>query len=272
MIRIDLAFFYRLGQAFQRLKELKLPLSDLEVWVPSIEAENILSNLFHNESVLTPAMRSSIPSANALRRHLGTLMNKDLGEEVTASEIQMLNGLIAQFEPVLTGELSVADAYYVEEKPPYSTVRLMTEGECLFPPDLADKVPEAVADMKEAGKCLAFELATACGFHTMRAMECVLRRYWSTVTKNKPHPRQRNLGVYLNKLEEGGHGPPKVIAALRQIKDLHRNELNHPGDALELEEAIALLGLARSAVTAMLSAIAPAPLMLTPPDADPAAG
>lgn len=178
-------------------------------------------------------------------------------------------GLVQQldtFEAVLQSELAVADAYLVSEKPPYFTVRLIANGEVLFSADVATKVPDALPDLQSAGKCLAFELATACGFHTMRAMEAVLRRYWEVTTGNKPHPKQRSLGVYLRGLEDNKCGDAKVIAALKQIKDLHRNEISHPDQTLSVTEAISLVGMARSAVDAMLKVIPEPHFELTAPD------
>lgn len=166
------------------------------------------------------------------------------------------------FEPVLKAELHAADAYFVSKKGGYDTLDLISQAEVLFPPDLPDKVPEAVRDIQEAGKSIAFELGTAAGFHILRANEAVLLRYWDAVTGRAPRPKNRNLGNYIKKLDELKAGDEKVRATLRQIKDLHRNTLVHPEDVLTTDEAINLLGIIRSAVSAMLKSI-PAPLLLT---------
>jgi hypothetical protein len=121
------------------------------------------------------------------------------------------------------------------------------------------KVSNAVPDIREAGKCLAYELGTAAGFHALRAMEAVLRRYWEVVTEDKPHPGQRNIGVYIQKIEKSGVGDAKVIAVLKQIKDLHRNPLMHPEETLSLQDAIGIFGIVQSAMGAMLKEI-PSPV------------
>jgi hypothetical protein len=63
----------------------------------------------------------------------------------------------------------------------------------------------------------------------------------------------RNIGVYLNALKQAGKGDAKVLAALKQMTDLHRNPLIHPEAVLTLEEALSIMGVARSAIGAMLA-------------------
>jgi len=50
-------------------------------------------------------------------------------------------------------------------------------------------------------------------------------------------------------------GDPKLVAVLKQIKDLHRNEFIHPETTLTLDEAMGLLGIAHSAIVYMLCAL-----------------
>jgi hypothetical protein len=156
---------------------------------------------------------------------------------------------------VIVAELAVADAYFVSRKAGYDTYTLISNAEAVFPADLPIKVPNAIPDIREAGKCLAYELGTAAGLHALRAMEAVLRKYWETITGGKPHPSQRNIGLYLQKMEKLGVGNSKVIAALKQIKDLHRNPLMHPEETLNLEDAIGIFGIVRSAMGGMLKEI-----------------
>jgi hypothetical protein len=79
-----------------------------------------------------------------------------------------------------------------------------------------------------------------------------LRRYWDHVSNGKARPKRFNIGDYLKRMDDLSVGDQKIKATLRQIKDLHRNELMHPENSLDLDEAIALLGIAQSAIAAML--------------------
>jgi hypothetical protein len=74
----------------------------------------------------------------------------------------------------------------------------------------------------------------------------------------------RNIGVYLNAMKQARKGDEKILASLKQMTDLHRNPLIHPEVILTPEEAIATLGIARSAIAAML-VVLPVPPPTTKP-------
>ena len=81
-----------------------------------------------------------------------------------------------------------------------------------------------MADVRSAGKCIAFELGTAAGFHLLRALETVVLVYRKHVMPGNPdpNPNNRNLGQYIKDMEENGVGerktrkyPPAKPGALR---------------------------------------------------------
>jgi len=59
------------------------------------------------------------------------------------------------------------------------------------------------------------------------------------------------MGEYIKKVEAEGANP-KIVGTRRQIKDLHRNPLMHPDAVLSEPDAIVLLGVVTSAITAMI--------------------
>lgn len=228
------------------------------------EAEDQLEGLFHPKAIYFQALRGAFADGNVLYEAIKKLTtHPDPARKMDFFDVYSVINALDNFEPVLKAELRAADAYFVSKKGGYDTIDLITRGDVLFPGGFADKVPEAVRDVQEAGRCLAFELGTAAGFHLLRANEAVLLRYWDAVTSKAAKPRNRNLGSYLAKLDDMKAGDEKVRATLRQIKDLHRNTLVHPEDVLTVDEAIDLWGIIRSAVSAMLKAIPAAPLVLT---------
>src|SRR5207248_6636203 len=87
-------------------------------------------------------------------------------------------------------------------------------------------------------------------FHSMRATESAARDYWCRLTQDAlPEPPQ------LKKLIDGlkGHGAnPKVLAALDQIRDLHRNPIMHPDVRIDLSEALAVWLSTSSAIIAIV--------------------
>lgn len=158
--------------------------------------------------------------------------------------------------------MNISPAYLVVKKRGYDTADLIARAEVLFPADLVRKVPEALEDVRQAGKCMAFELGTAAGFHTMRATELVLRHYYDAVMNGAERPKTNNIGDYLREMENAKAGDAKTLATLRQIKDSHRNELIHPEENLTLDDALALIGISQSAIVAMLREVPEAPFVL----------
>ncbi|MPZ40571.1 MAG: hypothetical protein GEU95_21480 [Rhizobiales bacterium] len=151
------------------------------------------------------------------------------------------------------GAMSAMGSFLVSQKGSHEVFALLFEGEKLYPSELREKVPEAIFDAQQAGKCLAYDVATACGFHAFRVTESVVRRYWSFATGGAAHPKVRSLGVYIAAFVRAGAGDPKVLAALKQMNELHRNPLIHPEAALTTDEALNIVGLSRSLVAAMLA-------------------
>lgn len=163
---------------------------------------------------------------------------------------------ISSFKTVLEAEFQTASVYLVTAKRGYDVPTLLENAETIFPPELNSKIPQVQDDLREAGKCLAFNLGTAAGFHLLRALETVVCSYWYVVMNKSPLPSNRNLGNYINEMARGDHpARKKVLFALRQVKDLHRNSIMHPEETLDLDQAIALLGTVQSAIALMLPTV-----------------
>jgi hypothetical protein len=181
--------------------------------------------------------------------------NLDQGRVLPRILVWQVREAYKNFKIVLLADLGVLHSYFVTQKGGFDTISLLAYGENLFPPELASKVPEALFDARQAGKCLAFELPTACGFHVFRATESVLRKYYLQVTGSSVAPKVRNIGVYLNSMKQKKVGDEKINFALKQMADLYRNPLIHPEAVLTQEEAIGVFGLARSAIAGMLAVL-----------------
>ena len=163
---------------------------------------------------------------------------------------------LRQFEAVLNAELAQMDTYYVSQKGCYSTYHLILQAEIMFPTTIRDfMTPESIEDIRQGGRCLAFELPTASGFHFLRATESVLHKYYDVISHGEERPKSRNMGKYIEALEKVPNVDDKVLSVLRQIKNLHRNPIMHPEAVLDMEEASTLLGIVQSAITTMISVV-----------------
>jgi hypothetical protein len=255
MLPISIPYVYNLGTELQRLRHIaaETALKD-SMWIlMNVERE---LNEFLNGSVYTHTLKASVAPGKALLDAIKRLTTKpDKDQNLDFYDTYSLTNTLQSFETVFTAEMNVGAAYLVTKKRGYDTGDLIWRAEVLFPTELPIRVPECVGDIREAGKCIAFEMGTAAGFHIMRAVELVLRKYWDNVTNKRPRPDNGNMGIYLREMENANVGDEKVRACLRQIKDLHRNALMHPEDNLTLDDAIGLLGISQSAIIAMLREI-----------------
>jgi hypothetical protein len=255
VIPISLPYIYSLSTALQPLSTIQGERSLKDSFYTLLTAETML-NTFLTQSVYSTHLKATRAPAMKLLGAIRRLtIEPDKDRLLDIYDVYSLHSAFNEFDTVMTAELEVGNAFWVTQKRGYDSHELINTAENLFPPELIERVPETIYDLRQLGKCIAFELGTAAGFHAMRATELVLRQYWDSVTNGKPRPETNNIGDYLRELDRLQAGDQKTRATLRQIKDLHRNELIHPEVVLSLDDAIALLGIAQSAIIAMLREI-----------------
>jgi hypothetical protein len=160
-----------------------------------------------------------------------------------------------EFETVFSAEIQTFATYFASQKGIYSTSDLIERTGKVFPESLRSRLPkECIADISQAGKCIAFEVPTAAAFHIIRATESVIRLYYAYVVKKPLKPQLRNWGAYIKNLNEAG-ADPKITGFLDHIRELHRNPVLHPEEMLTSEDALVLMGAATSAIVQMMLAI-----------------
>jgi len=257
MIRITLQYLWGLSEQLEPLGKLDPSLETtmstmdlmIVIWEPQSALETLISG-----SVFASTLRSSKPHALHLRKLMNEQTSKtELEDKISNYVIWQLKQAYDQFKIAFLAELATFPAYFVSQKGSHDTLTLLDQPVQMFPADLQTKVPEAMYDVAEAGKALCYELPTACGFHLFRVTEAVLRRYYSHVTGGSAPPKVRNIMVYVNAMRQKKCGDEVILSVIEQMSKLHRNPLIHPEAALTLDEAISIHGIARSAVTAMLT-------------------
>jgi hypothetical protein len=253
VIKIYIPYLLDVFSSIEKLERIKTEeCAYMDVFSDFYGAQSSLESLY-NTSVFAPYLRSSAYLSNELLKLVkGQNTDFDMKRRVPFYMMHSIQAKAKEYKIALIAELGVFDSYFVTKKGAFDTNSLLNGGESIFPPDLVKKVPEALFDAREAAKSLAYELPTAAGFHTFRATESVVRKYYYHVTGGGAAPKVRNLGVYLNALKQAGKGDPKVLGALKQMADLHRNPTIHPETVLTVDEAIAILGIAQSVVSTML--------------------
>ena len=161
-----------------------------------------------------------------------------------------------EMETVLEAEVQSLDTYLVSQKGTHSTPDLIDRAEVIFPVSIRERLPSlAISDVRMAGRCLALDNPTACGFHILRAVESVMAEYYNLVT-GKPIPsRMRNWGIYLKKLRQHPKSSEMVTGILDHIRMNYRNPILHPEVFLSEDDAEALLGVSASAIRTIVMEI-----------------
>lgn len=160
-----------------------------------------------------------------------------VGSQAEASAI--FAGVVSRvenFESLFFAEGPNIDAYLVEEVGILSVRKLLNDASQDFAAaGVLDALPAiAVDDYKAAGRCLAFGLHTACGFHLMRSLESLIVAYYVRIIGKAP--RQRNWGRYIADLEK--KAPEHLLGQLKHLKNSERNPLIHPETTLSQAEAV----------------------------------
>ena len=265
METVNLPFFYQLGAKLNRLVEMDMEQDGdkVTIFLAASGARWAVEELFGLALGLTVCKAARDELFSAMEKWQQSLKGKPI-DEIDAGERLRLGEMTTKakvFETILTAELQTIEAYHPSKKGIYSTRDLIAEADRILPDAMRERLrPEVVEEIRQSGRCLAFDNATASGFHIMRATEALMHQYYLTVCKPTPPPKDRleNWGKYLAAFMEcQDQHAHEVAALLQQIKNQHRNPIMHPEVVLTVEEAFTLFEVARAAIIAMASKLRP---------------
>ena len=130
------------------------------------------------------------------------------------------------------------DVFTVTPKGIYNTRLLMEKTERKIPERLrAALPPKAIDDFRQAGRCLAFDVPTACAFHICRGTEALILAYYEKIAGHPwPENINRDWSQYIAHLKKEG-APESITARLDEIRRMDRNAYTHPERTVSLEEA-----------------------------------
>jgi len=256
MQRLNGFLFYQLGnnlkpletiEAGRKLKDVAWVMWAAKVWLDWLLSDKVVPITFSKETGynLLRALQKLVPS------QVGEIPADKLEYELSWVDVFPIANSLREFQIVLQTELGKMDTYFISQKGIYSTSDLIERADNVVLADIVNKLPESIRfDLRQAGRCLAFDLATAAGFHIMRALEGFLRDFYCPAFLGKK-PKARGWNGYIRCLE-GTEADPKILAILDQIRSLHRNPTIHPQEVLTINEAMTLFGIAQSAIVAMV--------------------
>lgn len=262
MLRFDCFDFYKLGLAVHPLTELEDAISAQEVWVALYLAKTEVDTFFR-----TFPLKTSRTPATEFYRAIAAIVPDDLGDMqlvdgegkpriLGQGEISLIKRAARDFETVLRAELSGWDSLFVSPKAAYNTAELISQAE-LMVPESGRKImsPKAVADFRQAGMCLAFNLGTAAAFHAARSTETVIALYYEKLLGSLPTIKSRNWGAYHRNLAKCPSPDAKVLAWLKHLTEEYRNPVLHPEETLSTDAAIEFLNACIALITSIARAL-----------------
>lgn len=256
MKRVNQYYFYQLGMTLHPLSDIQQDaqvasiiweLNSARSWI-----NYLLSNTFVTLVVSKAAASSLVSAINAvIPNNTNDFSSIDPDKKLSWVEWYNITHDLKEFETVFAAELPTFDTYTVLQKGIYSTADLIERAEMAIDESARAILSQGViSDFNQAGRCLALELPTAAGFHTMRAVEGLLREYWKLVIRPSAGRKPPQMAGCIDQLRRNGEDV-KLLDILDHIRDLHRNTIMHPEAFLEMKDALRLFDIAKSAISAM---------------------
>jgi hypothetical protein len=224
---------------------------------PPLVAEQLYWSLVNAEALLNRMLRErafqgSLQEARHLRnliiealfvhflRDIGegkTEFRPDLNWKGTVDDrsFPQLRSVLNGFWHVFQADCRGQETHIVENMPGLNVSDLLNRARVRINEAVLPLVPEAaLVEMDWAGRCWAFRCFTATGFHALRAIELVIDHYLRARSgKEESYSSWYDYVSALAKIEppteDGKRATSKVGARVRDLKDLDRNPLMHPG-------------------------------------------
>ena len=213
-------------------------------------AKTYIDLLLHANSV--PQLDVSKQAAITLQNVLNQILDLHSESPDAVGSVDLFNTFswaFAAFDNAFMLELGRLPIFYVMQKGIYDTKFLILDAAAVYG-TYRDRVPKlAIDDTNQAGRCLAFNLPTAAGFHIARATESVIKAEMAVFGATS---QVRDWSHYGEALAKTG-ADRKVIQIINEIRLLHRNPLFHPEDTLSTAEALTLWSICVSAIQAMVA-------------------
>jgi hypothetical protein len=178
-----------------------------------------------------------------------TSKDSNLGED----QAKRMRKIVDLLRSTLEAELEGFVAFVVTPKR-IETSKLLNGVDSLFNPELFGHLPEiAIHDFTEAGKCIAFERATAAAFQMPRGTEAVLRHYYCRIiSRDRVDLMWGPMVIDLRK-----QGNATLHNNLDNIRHSYRNPTQHPEKVYDIQEVQDLWGLCVDVVNKMMRELHP---------------
>lgn len=159
-------------------------------------------------------------------------MKKDY--QITGEEAKQIENIMDDFNNTITAEIIEVEAYIITDKR-MSVDKLVNDVGSLMAPNVFDELSSIVQyDFQEAGKCIAFERATAAAFHALRGIEGTLRMFFERITQTPPLGLMWG-GIVVQLRRHSSPPPGAILDHLDSMRRNYRNPTAHPDKIYDIE-------------------------------------
>jgi hypothetical protein len=217
---------------------------------PHCISSNIDSLLLNLEDL---NFKVTLSAASELRELRQKFEEYDTTARISLFDKGKLRDIMVKLRYTSRAEARTLDAYVLSEKR-FDVGRLARSPDSFLALGTFGKLPEiARFDLKEAGKCIAFELPTAGAFHLLRAAEDTLRSYFKTFFK-RGSVNKMSWGQLVDRLRSKPRKPKPdevLLHHLDHIRKNFRNPTDHPEMMYDSDQVQDLLALVTDALNRM---------------------
>ena len=249
--------FYNLG-ALQKLRTLRpeelenIALGDrdrVQMWSALSSAIKLIDEFISNpENAILPGAIQVAKELNDAYFAILDKININAEGKLANGELSTLQTTLSKFENLLEYDLKRFPTFSVEKIGIFDSDDLIAHAEHHLS-DIARQniAAKAKSDFQGAGRCLALGEFTASGFHAVRALESVARKYHRLVLARDVGAEDLPLGPVVNDLrkvleeEEGLKASDSplglIIANLARMNNIYRKPITHPEMTLDSPDA-----------------------------------
>ncbi|MGN6313580.1 MAG: hypothetical protein ACTHMO_07460 [Rhodanobacteraceae bacterium] len=232
----SIAGYYQFGTCYRYLLDAR---PEMPVKGDHLVLKNLERFLRQLETLGLTVTKRAASDLEAFCKELeGSQDDETLGDE----RAKRLRKLTLDLRTTLNAEIVGIKAFVTNTKK-IAIENLLGSMKSLFNPGIFERFPEIAAyDFSEAGKCIAFERATAAAFHILRATEANLRHYYKSMIRQKRIASEM-WGPIVADLKV--RNQTKKHAALNNhldhIRASFRNPTQHPETVYDIHECQDLL-------------------------------
>lgn len=249
MKRVNLLEYFELAELLHEAKRVLSSdkLKGGSVWVHTYELPEKLGNFERDDNGFSASKRVAGELVAVIQTWLSenlmdgnsplSFSTEKFDVEFPGWKLSTITRKIDAFKSVFAAECADVDVYSVGQIAIYKTSDLVSTASKSLPEGTRDSIPfGATIEFDDAGRCLAFGLPTACGFHALRGLELVIEGYLRAFGVTKTLHTWGDYVEEAKKLAEGNADkkPAKKVSQLiDRMRDLDRNPLMHPRDTLD---------------------------------------